>query len=56
MGFRDIHAFNLAILAKQARQLIQGSHSLFYRVYKAHYFPVSNKPSSAALLTLGHDP
>lgn len=39
MGFRDINAFNLAVLAKQAWHLIHGPHSLFYCVYKARYFP-----------------
>ena len=39
MGFRNIHAFNLIMLAKQAWRLIQGTHSLFFRVYKACYFP-----------------
>ena len=39
MGFRDIHALNLALLAKQTWWLIHQNHSLFFRVYKAQYFP-----------------
>ena len=39
LGFWDIHTFNLAMLAKQAWRLIHGTHSLFYHVYKARYFP-----------------
>ena len=35
MDFRDIHAFNHAMLAKQAWRLVTSTHSLFYRVYKA---------------------
>ena len=42
MGCRDIHTFNLAMLAKQAWRLIQGGPSLFFRVYKACYFPNSS--------------
>ena len=52
MDFRDIHAFNLAMLAKQAWRLIQGTHSLFFRVYKANYFP--NCPFMEA--ELGNNP
>ena len=38
MGFCDLHAFNLALLAKQAWKLVQKKDSLFYRIYKARYF------------------
>ncbi|KAL4627161.1 hypothetical protein ACB092_05G147900 [Castanea dentata] len=39
LGFRDLRTFNLAILAKQGWRLQTNSSSLFYRVYKAKYFP-----------------
>ena len=42
MGFRDLHSFNLAMLSKQAWRLIHDTNSLFYKVYKARYFPNSS--------------
>ena len=39
MGFRDLKAFNLALLAKQGWQLQTCIDSLFYRVFQAKYFP-----------------
>ena len=52
MGFIDIHAFNLAVLAKQAWRLNQDTQSLFFRVYKARYFPNCSFMEAA----LGHNP
>lgn len=52
VGFMDIMALNLAILAKQAWLLIHHQHSLMYRVYKAWYFPTC----SFLKATLGSNP
>lgn len=38
MGFRDLHVFNLAMLAKQAWRLFYHANSLFYRIYEQDIF------------------
>ena len=42
MGFRDLRAFNLAMLAKQGWRMVQYNDSLLYQCFKARYFPRSS--------------
>ena len=39
MGFRDLVIFNDSLLAKQAWQILHNKTSLFYKVFKARFFP-----------------
>ena len=42
MGFRNFHAFNLAMLAKQAWPILANPTSLVAQIYKARNFPYSD--------------
>ena len=42
MGFRDLALFNDSLLAKQAWRLLNKKTSLFYKVFKARFFPSSS--------------
>ena len=42
MGFRDLRAFNLAMLTKKRWRLMQEKESLFYKYFSARYFPRSH--------------
>jgi hypothetical protein len=42
LGFRDLHIFNLAMLARQGWRLLQDLDSLCGRVLRAKYFPNGN--------------
>ena len=39
LGFKDMHAFNIAMLSRQGWRLLQNPDSLCARVLKARYFP-----------------
>lgn len=39
IGFKDLHTFDLALLAKQGWQIIQSPATLAAKLLKAKYFP-----------------
>ncbi|PNX73684.1 ribonuclease H [Trifolium pratense] len=52
MGFRDLHSFNLAMIAKQGWNIMTKPNTLLAKLYKARYFPNSSLFESK----LGHNP
>lgn len=46
LGFRDLHTFNMAMLARPAWQLLVCTESLCAQVLRAKYFPMKNIPEA----------
>lgn len=42
LGFKDLYAFNLALLAKQGWRNIHHSQSFVAQIFKGRYFPATN--------------
>ena len=42
MGFKDLKAFNLAMLEKQGWRIMTKPNSLFYKVFKSKYFRLTS--------------
>ena len=47
LGFRDLTMFNDSLLPKQAWRLLYNKTSLFYKVFKARFFPNSSLMEAA---------
>ena len=43
LGFRGLHLFNLALLAKQGWKVVIFHETLLYRDIKSKYFPISSQ-------------
>ena len=52
MGFRNLHAFNLAMLSKQAWRILNNPNNLMVCMYKARCFPYDDIMEAK----LGHNP
>jgi len=52
MGFKDLAAFNLAMLGKQGWKFKTEPNSLVSRIFKARYFP----SQSYLIANIGHNP
>jgi len=52
MGFKDLSAFNLAMLGKQAWKFLSEPQSLVSGIFKARYFPTRSFLNA----NIGHNP
>lgn len=42
LGFKDLHMFNMSLLAKHSWKLMIDSALMIYKIYKTKYFPTTN--------------